>query len=52
MDAMGCQKKIAKLIVEKKSDYILSLKGNQGSLHDDVTTYFESSQSPEVLISV
>jgi predicted transposase YbfD/YdcC len=47
MDAMGCQKKIAKLIIEKKADYILSLKGNQGALHDDVRTYFESSLSPE-----
>ncbi len=49
MDVMGC-KKIAKLIVENKSDYILSLKGNQGSLHDDVTAYFESSLSPEAAI--
>jgi len=47
MDAMGCQKKIAKLIIEKKADYILSLKGNQGNLHDDVRIYFESSLSPE-----
>ncbi len=47
MDAMGCQKKIAKLIIEKKTDYILSLKGNQGNLHNDVRTYFESSLSPE-----
>jgi len=31
MDAMGCQKKIATLIIEKKTDFILSLKGNQGS---------------------
>jgi predicted transposase YbfD/YdcC len=48
MDAMGCQKKIAEHIIEKGADYILSLKGNQGCLHDDVTTYFESSLSPEV----
>jgi len=47
MDAMGCQKKIAKLIIEKKADYILSLKGNQGNLHADVKTYFESSLSLE-----
>ncbi len=47
MDAMGCQKKIAKLIIEKKADYILSLKGNQGSLHDAVRIYFESSLSSE-----
>jgi predicted transposase YbfD/YdcC len=50
MDAMGCQKKIAKLIIEKDADYILSLKGNQGNLHDDVRTYFESSLSPEAAI--
>ena len=50
MDAMGCQKKIAKLIIEKKADYILSLKGNQGNLHDDVRTYFESSLSPEAAL--
>jgi len=47
MDAIGCKKKIAKLIIEKKADYILSLKGNQGNLHVDVRTYFESSISPE-----
>ena len=48
MDAMGCQKKIAQQIIEKDADYILSLKGNQGRLHDDVTTYFESALSPEI----
>lgn len=45
---MGCQKKIAQQIIEKDTDYILSLKGNQGKLHDDVTTYFESPLSPEI----
>jgi predicted transposase YbfD/YdcC len=48
IDAMGCQKKIAKQIIQQKGDYVLSLKGNQGLLHEDVTTYFESSLSPEV----
>ena len=47
IDAMGCQKKIAKQIVSQKADYVLSLKGNQGDLHDDVTTYFRSRLSPE-----
>lgn len=50
MDAMGCQKKNAQQIIEKQADYVLSLKGNQGSLHDDVTTYFESSLSPEAAV--
>ncbi|MHB1463476.1 MAG: ISAs1 family transposase, partial [Armatimonadota bacterium] len=40
-DAMGCQKDIAKRIVEKKGDYVLCLKGNQESLHDEVKFFFE-----------
>ena len=35
IDAMGCQKKIVEKITEKKSDYLISLKGNQSTLHDD-----------------
>jgi predicted transposase YbfD/YdcC len=40
IDAMGCQYKIADKIVEKKADYVFSLKGNQDSLHEDVKEYF------------
>ncbi len=40
IDAMGCQKEIAKQIINKKSDYLLALKGNQGHLHDDVKDFF------------
>ena len=36
IDAMGCQRAIARKIVEKKADYIFGLKGNQGSLRQDV----------------
>jgi predicted transposase YbfD/YdcC len=36
IDAMGCQRDVAAKIVEKKADYILALKGNQGTLHEDV----------------
>jgi predicted transposase YbfD/YdcC len=36
IDAMGCQRDIAQKIVDKKGDYVLALKGNQGSLRDDV----------------
>ena len=48
IDAMGCQKKIAKQIVKQKADDVLSLKGNQGNLHDDVVTYFNSPLSPKI----
>ncbi len=41
IDAMGCQKNIAKTIIENGGEYVLSLKGNQGSLHDDVKLFFE-----------
>ncbi|MFA6857607.1 MAG: ISAs1 family transposase [Treponema sp.] len=40
IDAMGCQKKIVEKITEKKSDYLISLKGNQSTLHDDVKEFF------------
>jgi predicted transposase YbfD/YdcC len=41
IDAIGCQKKIAQKIVEKNSDYLFALKGNQGDLHEEVKTFFE-----------
>ena len=40
IDAMGTQKKIAETIIEKKADYILALKGNQGYLKEDVQNTF------------
>ena len=39
IDAMGCQKKIAEQMKQQGGDYVLSLKGNQGNLHDDVKTF-------------
>jgi len=41
IDAMGCQKTIAETIIAKKADYVFGLKGNQGTLHDEVKLYFE-----------
>ena len=38
IDAMGCQREIAQKIFDKKADYVLALKGNQGSLREDVET--------------
>ena len=40
IDAMGCQKEIAAKIIDKKADYVLGLKGNQGSLRQDVELLF------------
>jgi predicted transposase YbfD/YdcC len=36
IDAMGCQRAIARKITDKKADYVFGLKGNQGLLRDDV----------------
>ena len=36
IDAMGCQTKIAEKIISKGADYILAVKGNQGSLEGQV----------------
>jgi predicted transposase YbfD/YdcC len=39
IDAMGCQRDIARKIIDKKADYILALKGNQGMLREDVELF-------------
>ena len=39
IDAMGCQRDIAARIITKKADYILALKGNQGTLCEDVKLF-------------
>ena len=43
VDAMGCQKKIAKEIVEADADYVLALKGNQEKVHDEVKSFLDST---------
>jgi len=43
VDAMGCQKKIAKEIVEADADYVLALKGNQEKVHDEVKRFLDST---------
>jgi len=43
IDAMGCQKKIAAKIQESSGDYIFSLKGNHGMLHDEVKLFLDDA---------
>lgn len=45
IDAMGCQREIAEKIREKKADYILALKGNQGTLREDVEAFFQKQKA-------
>lgn len=47
LDAMGCQKEIAKQIVEQKGDYILRVKSNQGGLHNAMETTFKQAETLE-----
>ena len=39
IDAMGCQREIAQKIIDKKADYVLTLKDNQGLLREDVEIF-------------
>jgi predicted transposase YbfD/YdcC len=41
LDAMGCQREIAQQIVDGGGHYLLGLKGNQGTRHEDVRLFFE-----------
>jgi len=41
---MGCQKGIAKAIVDKGADYIFGLKGNPPNLHAEVLEAFDDSR--------
>ncbi|MCP4254633.1 MAG: ISAs1 family transposase [Alphaproteobacteria bacterium] len=41
LDAMGCQTKVANQIIAQGGNYFLSLKGNQGKLHEDVKYFFQ-----------
>jgi predicted transposase YbfD/YdcC len=44
IDAIGCQTDIAQTIIDQGADYVLSLKGNQGTLHQDVQDLFAYAQ--------
>ena len=39
-DAMGCQRDIARKIVNKNADYLFAVKGNQGKLHNAFSNHF------------
>jgi len=43
IDAMGCQKKIAKEIIEADADYVLALKGNQEKVHEEIKSFLDAA---------
>jgi predicted transposase YbfD/YdcC len=45
IDAMGCQKKITQTIIEEKADYVIQVKDNQQSLHQDIALWFQDPEN-------
>lgn len=43
LDAMGCQKKIAKEVIEADADYVFALKGNQEKVHEEVKSFLDAT---------
>ncbi len=43
IDAIGCQKKIIKQIIDQDADYVIALKKNQGGLYERVEQLFEKA---------
>jgi predicted transposase YbfD/YdcC len=43
VDAMGTQKKVAKEIIEADADYVLALKGNHETVHEEVKSFLEET---------
>jgi len=43
IDAMGCQKKIAQEIVAAGADYVLALKGNQQTVHEEMKAFLDQA---------
>ena len=50
IDAMGTQTKIAEKIIKKKADYVLAVKGNQETLHNDLIAYFDDADFRKKII--
>jgi predicted transposase YbfD/YdcC len=47
IDAIGCQKKIAKKILAKEADYFLAVKNNQKKLYSELKNIFKNKDEPE-----
>ncbi len=45
VDALNCQRDIARQIVDRGGDYVLALKGNQPTLHGDVTLFLDDPET-------
>ena len=48
IDAMGCQKEIAKVITDQEADYVLALKDNHPTLHEEVRQFSTKPRLPHL----
>jgi predicted transposase YbfD/YdcC len=48
IDAMGCNPSIAQSILDAGADYLLAVKDNQPTLHEDIKSYFDTVPCDEV----
>lgn len=52
LDALHCQKNTAREIIEADAQYVLALKGNQGTAHQEISAYLDDAlqrQDPELV---
>ncbi|MCY4654551.1 MAG: ISAs1 family transposase [Dehalococcoidia bacterium] len=49
VDAMGCQREIATQVRAGGGDYVLPVKGNQGTLEKEVRAYFDAAEEDDFL---
>jgi len=45
VDALNCQREIAQQILDQGGNYAMALKGNQGTLHADVSTFLDDPRA-------
>ena len=45
LDAMGCQTAIAEQVIRQGGDYVLAVKDNQPSLHEDLQEFFTTART-------
>lgn len=48
IDAMGCQRVIAEKIISSQAHYVLTVKGNQPTLQEEIAAYFQWAQTDEI----
>jgi predicted transposase YbfD/YdcC len=44
VDALGCQVEVAQAILDRQADYVLAVKGNQGTLAEDIEDLFKGAE--------